>query len=59
MSHCHSTIFHGDNFCPDCGEILDTTPQAYSVEEVFPEILDDVRKYYTEAEVKTGSAFAG
>ena len=54
MSHCHSTIFHGDNFCPDCGETLTTTPQKYSVEEVFPTILDDVRKYYTEAEAKTG-----
>lgn len=54
MNHCQSTIFHDDKFCADCGETLTTVPKKHSIEKIFPNILDDVRQYYPEAEAKTG-----
>ncbi len=54
MKHCQSTIFHGDKFCADCGEALSSVPKKHSVEDVCPDIFDEVRQYYKEAEAKTG-----
>lgn len=54
MKHCQSTIFHGDKFCADCGEVLSSVQKKYSVEDVCPDIFDEVKQYYKEAEAKTG-----
>lgn len=54
MKHCQSTVFHGDKYCADCGEVLSSVPKKHSVEDVCPDIFDEVRQYYKEAEAKTG-----
>ncbi|OLQ94568.1 hypothetical protein BIY21_08785 [Vibrio ponticus] len=54
MKHCQSTIFHGDIYCADCGEVLTDIPEKHSVEDIYPNIFDDVRKYYKDVEAKTG-----
>lgn len=54
MQHCQSTVYFGDRYCADCGEQLEFVPKCVGVDEVDPNILNEVKAYYPNARAVTG-----
>lgn len=54
MQHCEKTVYLTDTHCADCGEQLKEQHTLKTVQELQPNILNDLKLYSPDADIITG-----
>lgn len=54
MQHCTTPIFVGDKYCPDCAQALTDLPQLKQIDELTPEVFDELKQHFPNTWVVTG-----